>query len=165
MIVVGVGLGGLVLVNLLVDEIVGVETTFVDDRDELEPLHVPPTGLQPAPQYAEVEPHQPYCEQQFPNVEPMQVIVLLQVPSVLIALAAEVVVEAFDEVVEVFADELVETIVLDVRTEVVDGWVTVVDERVDEVDDLIEDVEDLILVEEDFVLEDSIVDELMIDER
>lgn len=136
------------------------------------PLHVPPTGLQPAPQYADVEPHQPYCEQQFPNVEPMQVIVLLQVPSVLIVLAAEVVEEGLDEVVEDFTDELVgrdvvleECIVLDVRPEVVDDWSAVVDERVDEVDDLIEDVDALRLIEDDFALEAAISDELMAEER
>jgi hypothetical protein len=35
------------------------------------------------PQYVEVDPHQPYCEQQFPNAEPWQVVVTPQEASVL----------------------------------------------------------------------------------
>jgi hypothetical protein len=64
-----------------------------------EPEQVPPTGLQPVPQYADVEPQKPYWLQQFPKVEPMQVIVVPQLPSVEMAWEAEEVEDVFEEVV------------------------------------------------------------------
>jgi hypothetical protein len=77
------------------DELVEVFTEL--ELDELE--HVPPTGLHPVPQYADVEPQKPYWLQQFPNVEPMQVIVVPHVPSVEMAWEAEEVEEVLEEVV------------------------------------------------------------------
>jgi hypothetical protein len=68
-----------VLVDLEAAEVVvGVDVVVVVLEE-----HVPKEGWQPVPQYVEVEPQYPYWEQQFPNVEPWQVIVLEQVPSVL----------------------------------------------------------------------------------
>lgn len=79
----------------------------------LETPHVPDPGWHPVPQYVESLPQYPYCEQQFPNVEPRQVIVLLQDPSVLTLCttddvelgAVEVPVDDFVEV-EDFEEEL-----------------------------------------------------------
>jgi len=70
-----VEVGGLVL---LVDEV------FTDDfEDELELPQVPPTSWQPVPQYTSVEPQYPYWLQQFPKVDPRQVILAEHDPSVL----------------------------------------------------------------------------------
>jgi len=53
---------------------VELEVTFVEVVDFTEVVLVdvqfPEAGWQPAPQYAEVEPHHPALEQQLPNVEP-----------------------------------------------------------------------------------------------
>ena len=47
-------------------------------------MQVPDPLWQPEPQCPEVDPHHPYCEQQFPNEEPLQVkpFVPPQLPSV-----------------------------------------------------------------------------------
>jgi len=70
----------------VVEEVVALDE--VDTLTELEleePVQVPPTGLHPAPQYAEVEPHHPLTLQQLPKVDPMQVVAVPHVPSVEIA--------------------------------------------------------------------------------
>lgn len=72
---------------LIDDDVVGftVDEVFTDDfEDELELAQVPPTGWHPVPQYASVEPQYPYWLQQFPNVDPRQVILAEHDPSVLI---------------------------------------------------------------------------------
>jgi hypothetical protein len=53
-----------------------------DDEVLVEIPHVPALESQPAPQYADVLPHQPSSLQQLPKVEPRQVIVAEQVPSI-----------------------------------------------------------------------------------
>jgi hypothetical protein len=54
--------------------VVELEVTFVEVVDftdvVLDDVQFPEAGWQPVPQYAEVEPHHPALEQQFPNVEP-----------------------------------------------------------------------------------------------
>jgi hypothetical protein len=84
------------------DDVDFVEEVVALDEPELEELEpqVPPTGLQPVPQYALVDPHHPAEEQQEPNVEPMQVIVEPQVPSVDMAWDAVDVELAFEDVVD-----------------------------------------------------------------
>lgn len=76
--------------------LVGVEegagATFVEEGltvtevafDVVVPVHVPNAELQLAPQWSTELPHHPYCEQQFPNEEPLQVkpFVPPQLPSV-----------------------------------------------------------------------------------
>jgi uncharacterized protein YlxP (DUF503 family) len=59
-----------------------LELLEADDEVLVEIPHVPALESQPAPQYADVLPHQPSSLQQFPKVEPRQVIVAEQVPSV-----------------------------------------------------------------------------------
>jgi hypothetical protein len=45
-------------------------------------VQVPNATWQPVPQYVVPVPHQPYCEQHVPNVEPLQVTPVPQLPSV-----------------------------------------------------------------------------------
>lgn len=96
---------GEVLVFVDVVVLLVVVVGFVDVE---EPEHVPPTGLQPVPQYADVDPQKPYWLQQFPKVEPMQVMVVPQLPSVEMAWEAEEVEDVFEEVVEVVDFDVVE---------------------------------------------------------
>jgi hypothetical protein len=84
----------------LEEDLVELELDF--ELDELLVPQVPPAGLQPVPQYAEVEPHHPLTEQQLPKVEPIHVIELEQVPSVDIVFGAEEVEVVFEDVVDVF---------------------------------------------------------------
>jgi len=91
-----------------------------------------------------VDPHHPYCEQQFPNVDPKQVVVLPQLPSLLIesvAVGLLLVVEVVD-------------LVDDVVVEVVDF----VDEVVAEVEDLVDDVVDLVENVVDVVDDEELID-------
>jgi hypothetical protein len=155
----GAGLDGLWVVNAVLDERAGDDNTFVEVGDDETataepPVHVPPRGLQPVPQYADVLPHQPYCEQQFPNVEPTQVIVAPQDPSTLIDLVVEEVEEALAEEVE---DELFgEVVVVGTDVTLFDEEDTIADERRADVEDFTEGE-----VEGDLLVEDSIIDELM----
>jgi hypothetical protein len=96
-------------VELVFEDVVEEDVVFVEEvvaLDEVEELEldelpqVPPTGLQPVPQYAEVLPHHPAPEQHEPNVDPIHVIVVPQVPSVLIAWDDVEVELAFEDVVE-----------------------------------------------------------------
>lgn len=90
----------------------GLEVELDVESTELllvETPHVPDPGWHPVPQYVESLPQNPYCEQQFPNVDPRQVIVLLQDPSVLTLCAT-------DEV-ELGAVEVPVTLVPDVDVE------------------------------------------------
>jgi hypothetical protein len=56
---------------------------FTDETGAL-PEQVPKAVLQPVPQWSVVEPQYPYCEQQLPKAEPLQVwpVVPAQLPSV-----------------------------------------------------------------------------------
>ncbi len=54
-----------------------------DDPDPDPDPQAPKPGSHPAPQWFSVLPHQPCAEQQSPNLDPLQVIPLPQVPSVL----------------------------------------------------------------------------------
>ncbi len=127
----------LVLVFLVVDVLAVVGFVDVEDDlldlvevlteldDELEPQE-PPTGLHPVPQYVEVEPQYPYWLQQFPKVEPMQVMVVPHVPSVEMACVALEVLDDVDE--EVF--DMLEVVfpVVDVVVTLVELEVVLVDE-------------------------------------
>lgn len=73
-------------VELDVEVLLDVEDLLEVESTELlllELPHVPDPGWHPVPQYVESLPQYPYCEQQLPNVDPRQVIVLLQEPSIL----------------------------------------------------------------------------------
>jgi hypothetical protein len=107
--------------ELVLVVLVDVDVGFVEDEEDLSVLEldellrpqVPPIGLQPVPQYAEVLPHHPAPEQHEPNVDPIQVIVVPQVPSVLIAWDAEEVELVFEDVVEEDVDFVEEVVALD----------------------------------------------------
>lgn len=120
------------------DDLLELDEACTELDDELEP-QVPPTGLHPVPQYVDAEPQYPYWLQQFPNMEPMQVMVVPHVPSVEMAWEA---VEVLDEAVEEVLD------VLEVVFAVVDV-VTLVELEVVFVDevDLIADEELLVDVQ------------------
>ena len=49
------------------------DLTVEEDDDADTALHCPKPDWQPVPQYGVVLPQYPYCEQQFPNLEPLQV--------------------------------------------------------------------------------------------
>jgi len=73
-------------------EVVTTEEARVEDEEamveeapaeeEPEPGQVPKADWQPVPQWPSVDPHQPYCEQQFPKVEPWHVAPPLELPQV-----------------------------------------------------------------------------------
>jgi hypothetical protein len=113
-----------------------------------------------------VDPHHPYCEQQFPNVDPKQVVVLPQLPSLLIesvAVGLLLVVEVVDLVDDVvvgvadLVDDVVEEVV-DFVDDVVVEVVDFVDEVVAEVEDLVDDVVDLVENVVDVVDDEELID-------
>lgn len=48
-----------------------LETAAALEETELSEPQVPKAALQPVPQWSVVDPHQPACEQQLPNAEPL----------------------------------------------------------------------------------------------
>jgi hypothetical protein len=50
-----------------------LDVVEVDKEEDADPAQVPNSDWQPVPQYAFVEPHQPFFEQQLPHALPAQV--------------------------------------------------------------------------------------------
>tara|TARA_R110002003_G_scaffold44_11_gene3341 strand:- start:46414 stop:46779 length:366 start_codon:yes stop_codon:yes gene_type:complete len=59
--------------TLVEEAALGVLEAAFEEETAPEPEQVPKAELQVEPQWSVVEPHQPYCEQQLPKEEPVQV--------------------------------------------------------------------------------------------